>query len=250
MTLATCGDIVRRGDPDRFLAAMAARPAARAVLFPLYAFNVEVARAPWMTAEPLIARMRLQWWRDVLEEIGARGVVRRHEVTTPLAQVLDRAGAGDLDRAVAAREWDVDGSGFADADALWAHLDATGGTLMWTAARLLGAGPGEEPALRRIARAGALASWLTAVPALVAAGREPLPDAAPGAVATLAADALSGMRGARASMAARPATWAAWRARPLLRMAARDPGLVASGGLVQSEFARRAGLARLVYLGR
>ena len=51
---------------------MAAPVEARRVLFPLYAFNVEVARAPWVTSEPMIGEMRLQWWRDALEEI-ARG---------------------------------------------------------------------------------------------------------------------------------------------------------------------------------
>ena len=103
MSLAACAELVRRGDPDRFLAAMAAPPAARNVLFPLYAFNVEVSRAPWVTPEPLIAEMRLQWWRDALAEIAAGAPVRRHEVTTPLAAVLDAEGARLLDALVEAR---------------------------------------------------------------------------------------------------------------------------------------------------
>ena len=70
MTLAACAEMVRRGDPDRFLSAMTAPPDARAKLFPLYAFNLEVARAPWVTQEPMIAEMRLQFWRDALEEIA------------------------------------------------------------------------------------------------------------------------------------------------------------------------------------
>ena len=70
MSLQACADLVQRGDPDRFAAAMAAPVAARKVLFPLYAFNLEVARAPWVTEEPMIAEMRLQWWRDALGEIG------------------------------------------------------------------------------------------------------------------------------------------------------------------------------------
>jgi phytoene/squalene synthetase len=73
MSLEACADLLRRGDPDRFLAAMAAPPAARRVLLPLYAFNLEVARAPQVTAEPMIAEMRLQWWRDALAEIAAGG---------------------------------------------------------------------------------------------------------------------------------------------------------------------------------
>ena len=39
--LNACADLVRRADPDRFLAAMASPVAARSALFPIYAFNVE-----------------------------------------------------------------------------------------------------------------------------------------------------------------------------------------------------------------
>ena len=38
MSLDACAEIVQRGDPDRFAAVMAAPTAARARLFPLYAF--------------------------------------------------------------------------------------------------------------------------------------------------------------------------------------------------------------------
>ena len=45
---SACAALVERGDPGRFRATMAAPLAARRVLFPLYAFNLEVARAPWV----------------------------------------------------------------------------------------------------------------------------------------------------------------------------------------------------------
>ena len=45
MSVAACAELVERGDPDRFRAVMAAPVEARAQLFPLYAFNLEVARA-------------------------------------------------------------------------------------------------------------------------------------------------------------------------------------------------------------
>jgi phytoene/squalene synthetase len=249
MSLAACAELVRRGDPDRFLATMAAPPAARARLFPLYAFNLEVARAPWVTAEPLIAEMRLQWWRDTLAEIAAGAVPRAHEVAEPLATVL-RATAipvALLDALVAARRWDIAGEPLADAAALVDHLEATGGNLMWAGALALGAPPTAEPAVRDLARAGALAAWLRAVPALAAAGRTPLPDPAPSAVAGLAREGLAWLQAARAARGsvpahARPALLSAWQAGPILRLAARDPAAVAEGGLGLSEAARRARL--------
>ena len=74
--LAACAAIVERGDPLRFRTAMLAPVAQRGALFALYAFNVEVSRAPWVTKEALIAEMRLQWWRDVVAEPSPRA----HEV--------------------------------------------------------------------------------------------------------------------------------------------------------------------------
>ena len=69
--IQACAELVARGDPVRFRATMAAPLAVRKALFPLYALNLEVARAPWLTEEPMIAEMRLQFWRDVVEEAGA-----------------------------------------------------------------------------------------------------------------------------------------------------------------------------------
>ena len=66
-----CAALVERADPDRFTATMAAPPVARGPLWVLYAFNVEVARAPWASKEPMIAEMRLQWWRDVVENAAS-----------------------------------------------------------------------------------------------------------------------------------------------------------------------------------
>ena len=161
MTIEACAALVERGDSDRFLSAMAAPVAARRVLFPLYAFNLEVARAPWLTAEPMIAEMRLQWWRDVLGEIAGGGSVRSHEVATPLAEVLDAEGAGVLNGLIEARRWDIGRAPFESADAFARHLDASAGALMWVAARSLGASSEVEPVVRGLwlgARAGRLAS--------------------------------------------------------------------------------------------
>ena len=88
-----CARLLERGDPERFRAVMATPLEVRKTLFPIFAFNLEVARAPWVTKEPLIAEMRLQWWQDVLSEISDGRAVRRHEVATPLAISLTPAAA-------------------------------------------------------------------------------------------------------------------------------------------------------------
>lgn len=255
MSVAACADLVRRADPDRFAAAMAAPVAAREVLFPLYAFNVEIARAPWVTQEPMIAEMRLQWWRDALEEIGAGRPPRAHEVTTALATVLDAEGAALLDRAAAARRWDIYRDPFEDAGHMAEYLDATSGGLMWAAARALGAHPETEPVVRDFAWGAGLAAFLRAIPELEARGRRPLPDGRPGAVQTLAREGLTRIACARRSRhglapEAAPALYAGWQTAALLRQAAADPGRVAAGRLGLSEFGRRARLLAVGLTGR
>ena len=229
MSFDACAAIVERGDPDRFLATMAAPPQARRVLFPLYAFNVEVSRAPWVTEEPMIAEMRLQWWRDALDEIAEGRPVRSHEVTTPLAEVLDPDGARALDALVAARRWDVYKDAFEDEGHLHEYLTATGGALMWQAARAMGAAASAQADVVRFGTAVAAARFLRAVPALEAAGRVPLLDGRPQGIAALARMALQNAKRPRLPKQAEAATLEGWEAAPVLRQITKAPQRVADG---------------------
>ena len=98
---------MRRHDPDRFLTALFAPAARREALFTLYALNHELARAREVAREPMMALVRLQWWREVIE--GAR---RRHEVAGPVGEALDAGAllAADLEGMIAGREMEVEGA--------------------------------------------------------------------------------------------------------------------------------------------
>ncbi|HEY8613099.1 MAG TPA: squalene/phytoene synthase family protein, partial [Roseomonas sp.] len=86
--LSAVAALARRHDPDRFLWALFAPPEARETIFTLIAFNHELARAREAAREPMMAMIRLQWWRDAVEEAVARVPARRHEVAGPLAQAI------------------------------------------------------------------------------------------------------------------------------------------------------------------
>ena len=241
--MEACAALVERGDPDRFAAVMAAPVAARARLWPLYAFNLEVARAPWVTKEPMIAEMRLQWWRDVVAEPAPRA----HEVAGPLHDLIRGAGLpGDvLDRMAAARRWDICRDAFADRAAFDAYLMDTGGGLMWLAACALGAPQRAEAQVRALGWATGLANFLRAVPDLEARGRVPLVDGRVDAVRALAAEGLARLNASRGAPvgAARPALLAGWQTGALLRQVQQDPMVVAEGRMGLSEFSRRGRLA-------
>lgn len=227
MSWQACARIVETGDPFRFRTVMAAPRTVRPILFPLYAFNVEVSRAPWLTQEPMIAEMRLQWWRDALEEIANDGPVRRHEVTTPLAEVLTAEDARCLDELVVARRWDVYRDAFEDQDHWDSYIDQTAGHLMWTGARLLG--ETDEPAVRALAFAAGTAAFLRAALKLQEAGRIPLIDGSSAGLQRLSQRALTayGQRPRKAS----PAIWPAIGARQTLEQVAKDPIAVVEGRL-------------------
>ena len=246
MSLQACAEQVRRGDPDRFLSAMTAQADAREKLFPLYAFNLEVARAPWVTEEPMIAEMRLQFWRDAVEEIGDGKTPRAHEVVSPLSTVVRGAGLpiDVLDALVAARRWDIYRDPFKDKADFDSYIDQTAGGLMWLSALSLGAEQGQENAIRDYAYAMGVANWLRAVPELEARGRIPLLDGRASGVSELAKTAFDRLNRARpqVSKGCRPALRAGWQTRAILKQAISEPERVGRGALGTSEFRRKGSL--------
>ncbi len=183
---------------------MTAPAGKRAGQMALYAFNLEIARAPFVTSEPMLAEIRLRWWSDALAEIGAGLTPRRHEIVAPLAEAIREA---DLPPAlfaamIAARARDIDAAPVADRAALESYIDGTAGALMELAARHLGAPAAALPVIRDYARGAGLAAFLRALPELRARGRGLLPpDLAPPA---LAEEALARIAAARARRALVP----------------------------------------------
>ncbi len=163
--------MVRRADPDRFFTSLFAPTDKRVILWTLYAFNHELARAREVTREPMVALMRLRFWRDVVE--GAR---RQHPVAGSLRAALDAGAleAGDLLRMIDAREAEADDS-IPTREAWEEYLSESAGTLAVTAARVLGA---EEPERVRLPGAGyGAAGVLRSVGFHAAQGRCLLPAA-------------------------------------------------------------------------
>lgn len=92
-----CAEIVRRDDPRLYKTALFAAEPARSRLMVVYAFDIELSRATRASAESLIPRMRLQWWRDVVEDARAGGVPKAHDVAGPLADLLNRSAFSESD---------------------------------------------------------------------------------------------------------------------------------------------------------
>ncbi|MEM6441708.1 MAG: squalene/phytoene synthase family protein, partial [Pseudomonadota bacterium] len=82
-----CAELIREADPDRWSTARLAGPLAPR-LTAIYAFNLEVARIPSVVSEPTLGEIRLQWWRDAIQENFDGKPPRRHEIVEPLAAAI------------------------------------------------------------------------------------------------------------------------------------------------------------------
>lgn len=193
MTLEICTEAVRQQDPDRFGAVLVAPPRTRAGLITLYALNLEIARAPFQSAEPMLAEMRLQWWVDRLTEMGAGTPPPLHDVLTPLWQEWGTT-AGDLAGLAEARRRDAAREAFGSPAEVVDYIDASAGGLMWAAARHLGADARDVVAAQ--ARGAGIAAWLRALPQLQGLGLG-LRDDSPAQLQNLARIGLQGFATAR-----------------------------------------------------
>lgn len=163
--LAACEDTVRRFDPDRYFASLFAPAAHRPHLFVLYAFNYEVARLGERSREPMLGAIRLQWWREAVEQ-ARDGRPREHPVTIGLADLFARTSLPPalFEALLDAREFDLVPDTFADRAALESYCDATSSGLMRMTACVLEADAAAEPFLHHAGIAYALAGLLRAIP--------------------------------------------------------------------------------------
>lgn len=253
MTLDACTQLVRTQDPDRFGASLIADPADRPPLITLYALNLEIARAPFQSAEPMLAEMRLQWWIDRLAGMGEGTPPPLHDVLTPLWDAWGR-DAGGLVPLAEARRRDCAREPLADPQAVAAYVADTAGRLMGAAARRLGAPETARAVVADQALGAGLAAWLRALPRLQALGlglENPRPGD-PALLAGIARDALDRAARSRHLLPKRAAAalYPGPRLRPFLTGILRGDINCLTEPIEITPFQRRASLARLALTGR
>ena len=163
---------VRRDDFDRYLTVLQAGAADRAGLFALYAFNIEVAKTREVVSEPMLGEIRLQWWREAVEELYT-GTPRKHDVVLGLADLM---GHTDLPQAVFidlidAREADLYDTQPETLAELEAYAARTSGALQRLAAMALGGDAVGQTAAEQVGTAWALTGLMRAIPFHFAGGR-------------------------------------------------------------------------------
>jgi phytoene synthase len=166
--LSYCAEQACRQDHERYVTVLFAPVDRREDLFALYAFNLEIAKTAELVSEDLLGRMRLQWWRECLDEVYA-GQTRHHAVVEPLAAAVHRHGLAraHFDRLIDAREGDLAAEPPADLAALEDYAAGTAAGLVHLGLQILGVAADSTGAIeagRRLGLAWALTGLARAVP--------------------------------------------------------------------------------------
>ena len=109
---ATCSTRCGPADRDRFLAALFAPEPQRRGLLALLAFDHELARTRTVTREPMLARIRLEWWREAVAEAAGEGKPRAQPIVELLSETVRRHGLPQqrLLDLIDAREEEIEGA--------------------------------------------------------------------------------------------------------------------------------------------
>lgn len=175
---ATPIELVRRHDHDRFLVSLLLPADRRADVWALLAFNLEIARVREAVSQPIIGQIRLQWWRDAIDEIYMGKVPRRHEVVDPLAAAIarHRLTRTHFDTLIDGRDLDLGDEPPASLAALETYLEKTSARLLDLQLEILGVEtPSAFEAARRVGVAWGLIGLVRALPFHVGQGRVYLP---------------------------------------------------------------------------
>lgn len=121
-----CARDLRLVDRERYLCCLFLPRREREAAFALYAFYHEVAKTADVVSEAMLGEIRLQWWREALDEIFA-GTPRRHPVVQGLTTAVAHHDLPkeDLLRLIDSRQSEIEQRLPASEDGLAAHVVET-----------------------------------------------------------------------------------------------------------------------------
>lgn len=165
-------------DKDRFITVMMLPAALREDVFTLYALNFELAKTRDTVSEAMLGRIRLQWWREAIEECY-HSEPRRHEITRPLAEIIQRTSPPKslFDQLVDARDKDLEDDPLQTLSELMDYTNNTGGNSLKLAVWACGGHDDvSQEAAGLIGTAWALVGLMRALPFHLRAKKQWIPE--------------------------------------------------------------------------
>lgn len=175
--LSYCGELVRKGDPDRYMLSMFLPAKLREDVWALFAFNFEISKTRELVSESTLGLIRLQWWRDAIKDIYEQGKVPEHEILKPLAEAIKTYDLPreSFDKLIYAREFDLEDVLPGNIEGLLNYAEFTTQPLYELVLRVMGADPSQE-VVQPIAVNYALAGILRATVVFARQGRLLFPE--------------------------------------------------------------------------
>jgi phytoene synthase len=136
---AFCAEQVRTHDFERYASTLFVNPDKRRALLALYAFNVEISRVREQVSQPLPGEIRLQWWTDMLGDVG-HGGVEGNPVAAELLLAIRNCGLSvePLSRLIDEHQFDLYNDPMPSMAALEAYIHGTSSALFALGARVMG----------------------------------------------------------------------------------------------------------------
>jgi phytoene/squalene synthetase len=133
--------------PDATLATHFLLPESRPGMLALILFHHEIARARQAVSEPMLAAIRLEWWRETINEIYQGGRVRAHPIAEALAQTIHQheLPRPHFDAMIDAYGAEQEPQPFQDWQALLTHCDQSFGQFHRLALLIGGVGTLSRP---------------------------------------------------------------------------------------------------------
>lgn len=170
--------LVREADFGRWAATLFAPAETRPHLLALYAFDIEVERVRDLVSEPMPGELRLQWWRDALENPERADVVS-HPTAAALHQAIafGRLPVEALIGIVDARVDDLYDDPVATMEELEARLGATHSAILRLASLIVAEGrdPGGAEACGFAGVANGITRTIETLPKLARRGQALIP---------------------------------------------------------------------------
>ena len=177
--LSLCAQEVRRHDWDRFLLTLFAPAEVREDIFTFLAFNSEVARTRDMVTEPLMGKIRLQWWQDVINSIydGSFDGQQHHYILEHLPKVILGHGLTKthIQKLIVTRHADLLDQPPRNEQALLDYAFGTSAVLNILLLEIIGERKTLLDSASELGIAWALTGLIRALPHLAKQGRSPLP---------------------------------------------------------------------------
>ena len=121
-----CLNLVRSNDLDRYLSTLLANTTRQRALFALYAFDAEISNIAALVSEPAIGEIRLQWWRDTIDDLYG-DTCDHHPVAKELQTAVKQYDLPKqrFNKLIDARQFDLYSDPMASLDDLLAYQAAT-----------------------------------------------------------------------------------------------------------------------------